>query len=101
MSKPKETKQRKRRLPVFLFIFTVVVLLVLRSAPELLLLPLPGFHGTGEDLPLPVRDVMQIVLSIIVLLAALFVILSKRYPEATAKWAYGSLGTILGYWLSP
>ena len=34
-----------------------------------------------------------------VLAAALFVILSGRYGDAEAKWAFGVVGTILGYWL--
>jgi hypothetical protein len=33
------------------------------------------------------------------LLAALFVILSNRYPADEQKWAFGVVGTILGYWL--
>jgi len=33
------------------------------------------------------------------LLAALYVMLSKRYPEETIKWAFATVGTILGYWL--
>jgi len=101
MNETKKTGGKKRRLPALLFVFSVVALLVIRSSPELLPFPLPGFHGMGEAIPIPVRDLMQVAVSILVLLAALFVILSKRYPEATAKWAYGSLGTILGYWLSP
>jgi hypothetical protein len=37
--------------------------------------------------------------SLIVLLAALFVILSKRYPPKVEHWAYATVGTVLGFWL--
>jgi hypothetical protein len=37
-------------------------------------------------------------LSLIILLAALLVILSNRYDDATEKWAFGAIGTIIGFW---
>ena len=45
------------------------------------------------------QDIMKPVVSIIVLLASLFAILSKQYKADTQKRAFGSLGTILGFWL--
>jgi hypothetical protein len=33
---------------------------------------------------------------ICILLAALFVILSKHYDDAAQKWAFGIVGTVLG-----
>jgi hypothetical protein len=48
---------------------------------------------------LGVRDVMMVVISVIVLGSSLFVILSKRYDDATQKWAFGAVGTIIGFWL--
>lgn len=44
---------------------------------------------------------MQPAVSLIVLAASLFVILSGSYGESYAKWAFGSVGLILGYWLRP
>jgi len=45
------------------------------------------------------RDLMPIVISILILLAALYVILSRSaYADAQQKWAFGVVGTILGYW---
>ena len=42
---------------------------------------------------------MTIVLSLLVVLSALYVILSKdMYPDAQQKWAFGVVGTVLGYW---
>lgn len=48
----------------------------------------------------PIVDVwMPVILSILVLISALYVILSKdMYPDAQQKWAFGAVGTILGYW---
>ena len=31
--------------------------------------------------------------------ASLYVIFSKKYDEATRKWAFGTVGLILGFWL--
>ena len=39
------------------------------------------------------------IVSLIVLLAALYVILSKRYPPKVEHWAYATVGTVLGFWL--
>lgn len=40
-----------------------------------------------------------VVVSLIVLLAALYVILSKKYPPKVEHWAYATIGTLLGFWL--
>lgn len=42
---------------------------------------------------------MQIVVSATVLAAALWVLLSKNYDEAYVKWAIGTIGVVVGYWL--
>jgi len=41
----------------------------------------------------------QLVISAVLLVAALFVILTKRYPAQDKHWAYGALGTVVGFWL--
>jgi hypothetical protein len=38
-------------------------------------------------------------ISIVVLVCGLYVILSDKYPDSTAKWAYGAIGIVIGYWL--
>ena len=45
------------------------------------------------------RLIMQIVVSLVVLGAALYVILSKQYETEAQKWASGVVGTVIGYWL--
>ena len=47
----------------------------------------------------PIVVGMQILVSVALLGAALYVILSKQYASDDAKWAYGIVGTIIGYWL--
>ena len=42
---------------------------------------------------------IQIIISFIVLLAALYVILSQKYDADVQKWAFGAVGLIVGYWL--
>jgi hypothetical protein len=47
------------------------------------------------------RLVMQIVISLIVLGAGLWVILSGHYTPDSERWASGAIGTVMGYWLKP
>ena len=42
---------------------------------------------------------MQMAVSLIVLAAALYVVLSDNYSEGTSKWAYGMVGAVFGYWI--
>ena len=44
---------------------------------------------------------MQILVSLALLAAALFVILSKRYDAKDKHWAYTTIGLIAGHWLKP
>jgi hypothetical protein len=46
-----------------------------------------------------VRVVMQVVVSLAFLGAAVFIILSARFDPKDKHWAYGAAGTILGFWL--
>ncbi len=40
-----------------------------------------------------------IAVSVVVLGAALYVILSGNYESDYSKWAFGTVGVVLGYWL--
>jgi hypothetical protein len=46
-----------------------------------------------------VKDSMQIVVSLVFLGASIYIILSKEFDPKDKQWAYGSAGTILGFWL--
>lgn len=64
--------------------------------------------ATATPLPTPVpakapvdqKWIVSLIFSGIMLLASLWIILSKKYPDETAKWAYGTVGTLGGYWLA-
>src|SRR4029450_10237600 len=41
----------------------------------------------------------QVTVSLAILGAAFYVIISKQYALTDTKWAYGIVGTVIGYWL--
>ena len=41
---------------------------------------------------------MQVVVTVVLLAAALFIVLSGRYNDGTQKFAFGTIGTIVGFW---
>ncbi|WBS02377.1 hypothetical protein OU994_29745 [Pseudoduganella sp. SL102] len=44
--------------------------------------------------------VMSIIVTLAILAAALYVVLAQQaYSDAHQKWAFGAIGTIVGYWL--
>lgn len=45
------------------------------------------------------KGLMQVSVSLLLLTAALFAILSDHYQLSTMHWAYATVGTILGFWL--
>ena len=73
-----------------------------RDSDDPSLAPTPRYRAHGRWVA--VGDGQQLlgtaVVSIVVLIAALFVILSGNYADADKKWPYGAVGTIVGYWLN-
>jgi len=55
--------------------------------------------GRVNKVAIPDRMIMRLVVSIVLLSAGLFVILSERYDPNAKHWAYATVGTILGFWL--
>jgi hypothetical protein len=55
--------------------------------------------AAGMDIGAIFNQGIRIVLSIAVLGASLWVILKGGYQDATEKWAFGAVGTVLGHWL--
>jgi hypothetical protein len=41
----------------------------------------------------------QVIVSFAILGAVFYMILSKQYAANDTKWAYGIVGTVIGYWL--
>ena len=52
-----------------------------------------------KEPPSKFNTTIRVAISLLVLFAALFVILSQRYPDDYAKWAFGIIGIVVGYWL--
>lgn len=44
---------------------------------------------------------MAVIVSLVVLGSAIYMILSQNYGEASEKWGFGAIGTIIGFWLRP
>lgn len=55
--------------------------------------------GRVQSLSEHIDELMPAFISVVVLLSSIYVILSANYGEAQNKWALGSIGMILGYWL--
>ena len=83
-----------QRLGVALLSVTIVVLILSRAFSSLRLL------GSASALPRGAEVWMPVLISLVLLAAAVWVILSGRYGDATQKWAFGAAGSILGYWLN-
>jgi hypothetical protein len=47
------------------------------------------------------RTAMQAGISVVILGAGLWVILSGHYTTDSERWASGAIGTVMGYWLKP
>jgi hypothetical protein len=45
--------------------------------------------------------IMAVLVSLAVLGCSLFIILKGSYEGESSKWAFGAIGTIIGYWLRP
>jgi hypothetical protein len=45
------------------------------------------------------RPLIQLSVTVVLLCASLFVILSKRYTTTDRHWAYATVGTLIGFWL--
>jgi len=73
-------------LPKIVFVVAVAALLAIGMA-------------VYTEVTLGIKPVMQVGISILVIAASLFVILSKRYAPRDKHWAYATVGTILGFWL--
>ena len=48
---------------------------------------------------LTMREWVQIIVSVVLLVASLFVVLSPKYEPKDKHWAYGTIGVLVGFWL--
>lgn len=49
----------------------------------------------------PFRQTMMAFILVAVLGTALYIILSKDYDDGAQKWAFGVIGSIIGFWFRP
>lgn len=85
-----------KALSIGLFVIAVVGLFFIGGSRQGAMPPAPA-----PEVPAAVSYpfVAQLVISAVLLIAALFVILTKKYPPQDKHWAYGALGTVVGFWL--
>ena len=83
-------------------VVAIVVVTVGSLVAYRLLAPRPAAIKTAVDRgAVSVKTIMMVIVSILVLGSSLYVILSKQYEAESQKWAFGVVGTILGFWLRP
>lgn len=95
--------------PAILASFTIVALVLLRAHWLMNLAVTLGGEQERPPITEPsvwsdgkaIRLRMAVGVSLLVLIAALWIILVASYPADQEKWAYGAIGAILGYWLHP
>ncbi len=75
-----------------LLIFGVVSLFIYAWFPPVIFSPL--------QFTIP-AEAMKISISVVLLGASVYVILSTKYGPKDKHWAYGTVGTLLGFWLRP
>jgi hypothetical protein len=65
--------------------------------------PIGGAHPGALAAPIMinVKTMMMVLVSIAVLGASFYIILSREYDSDSEKWAFGVVGTIVGFWLRP
>lgn len=82
-------------LPGAISLIGLLILIVWRIS---LLGATSGFPPLVPGAP-PTVLATQIAITMIVLISTLYVVLSRRYPPDTEKWAFGTIGLLIGYWM--
>jgi len=45
-----------------------------------------------------IRFMMRCILSLVICASGLYIILGNGYSQASQDWAYGAVGSVVGYW---
>ena len=92
-----------RKVTIGLLVLGVVVLIAWNWlwlwAPEWLFDLLSQQTASPVAAVLSMREWVQIIISVVLLIASLFVVLSPKYGPRDKHWAYGTIGTLVGFWL--
>ena len=59
----------------------------------------PGAKAPDSWLEGVIPLFMQVTISLILLVTCLYIILSGKYTTSDQHWAYGTIGTVTGFWL--
>ena len=65
-----------------------------------MLLALLGLRGSAALVDNPAAAWMAVGISLVVLAAGLYIVLSQKYSSDAQKWAFGIIGVIVGYWVA-
>jgi hypothetical protein len=78
---------------LILFVVALLCLLVLKLSTT-------GFAPIRNVIPFGESgsQALPFLMSLIVLVPAIYIILSGDYTDEAQKWSFGASGTILGYW---
>ena len=87
-----------------LFLFAILSMLVYRFLGDRLKY-IPVARGDitilASPTPLNLKSFMMGFISVALIGSSLYVILSGKYDEGTQKWAFGTIGSMIGFWLRP
>lgn len=97
------------QLGLILFIFAVTALIILKL-PQFLAAVLEFFSVNRNSRNIPserefnqttasTRLWVTIVITLVVLFSGLYIILFRSDNVESQKWAFGAVGTIIGFWL--
>jgi len=57
------------------------------------------YNDSEDKVSNRIRLCVKVVLSVILLVASLYIILDQKFPSDYGKWAFGMIGLLAGYWL--
>lgn len=86
-------------LPIFIAVFGTGILLFWPRFSDIM----PRTVGiTKNELSESSKKSTQIFISVVVLFAALYIVVFQPDADESQKnWAFGTIGTLLGFWLKP
>jgi hypothetical protein len=92
-----------RKVSIGLLVLGVVILIAWNWlwlwAPDWLFDLLAQHTATPVAALLTVREWVQIIISVVLLVASFLVVRSPKYGPNDKHWAYGTIGTLVGFWL--
>ena len=89
-----------RYFPIAILILTILLLAVAPYTPEPPSDDKRRYEETKILLLRSIKSLMRIFITVILLPSSLYVILSKKFKKESEKWAYATVGTLVGYWLA-